>query len=137
MSPSQSEPNYSEVVVSFNWAYTKRQRLVTGDITIATLAKEVDLSSFWTAFQRRNYERIRDLVALAECGISDNKTTKKKSFDHAANRELEEMSNRVQADTDMMILMYDRIQKRYVLILSSVRKYCSCSFEDEVKRKKQ
>jgi hypothetical protein len=111
-SPPQSKRDYIEVVRSFNAALAKLQEFVIDDVTLPILAKEVDLSSFWTAFERRDAERIRDLVALATWRTFDNKTQQQSSRHRIMTCEIEEISNRLQAETDVLTLMYGRPQTR-------------------------
>jgi hypothetical protein len=79
---------------------------------LPVLAKEVDLSSFWTTFEQRDAERIRDPVALATWRTFDNEPERRSSQYGVVTSEIEEISNRLQAETDLLTLIHRRLQTR-------------------------
>jgi len=126
-SPRISQLDFPEVARSFHASYSKLQGFVTEDITLPALAAEVDLSSFWTAFEKRTDERNRELVVLVTWRRSDNDSTQRSSYDRSATEEMDKIANRLQAELDVLDLMHRRIQKRKVLST------CLCSWNERQK----
>lgn len=97
MSPAPSALNVKALAESYHAALAKLQKFVTNDTTLPVLAKEVDLPSFWSGFEKRNGERNRDLVVLSNWQEPDN---------------IQQIVSNLQLETSMLTIMYRRIQEK-------------------------
>jgi len=111
-SPPRSQLDFPEVARSFHASFAKLQEFVTEDANLASLATEVDLSSFWTAFEERSEEHNRELVVLVTWGKLITVYKRETSYEEAVIIEMEEIANGFQAGTDVLDLMYRRLQER-------------------------